>query len=346
MVRLLALAGVSLFVFLIVQQGFDDLAAALAAAGWGLGLLAAWHVVPLTLATRGWSGLVDTGERRLPFRCLLRMRWITESINGLLPVAAVGGDPIRATLLARRGVAGAAAGASVVVDLTVGIFAQIVFALLGLVVLSSYLGSEDLIVPILVGVGFSAAILTTFYLVQRRGLFAGAAGLLRRVVGGSVWEAWMGGARAMDEAIANLYRQRARLGVAAAWRLAGWISGTVEVWLAASLLGHPLSLPGALMLEAMGGAVRAAAFLVPGALGVQEGSYLLLGRLLGLPAETALAISLAKRVRELVLGVPGLLSWQLGEGWSLIGRRSPVPAAADGDAALERAGLENNGRTR
>lgn len=131
LLRLLALAGVLLFVALIVRQGFGDIVAALAAAGWGLGLLALWHMVPLTLSTRGWSGLVDTGDGGLPFRSLLRMRWIAESINGLLPVAAVGGDPIRANLLARRGVAGVAAGASVVVDLTVGIFAQILFTQIG-----------------------------------------------------------------------------------------------------------------------------------------------------------------------------------------------------------------------
>ncbi|MDX6769446.1 MAG: TIGR00374 family protein, partial [Elusimicrobiota bacterium] len=64
-------------------------------------------------------------------------------------------------------------------------------------------------------------------------------------------------------------------------------------------------------LESLGQAVRAAAFAIPGALGVQEGGYLVLGGLLGIAPDTALALSLTKRFRELVLGLPGLLVWQL-----------------------------------
>jgi hypothetical protein len=63
----------------------------------------------------------------------------------------------------------------------------------------------------------------------------------------------------------------------------------------------------ALMLESLGQAIRGAAFAIPGALGVQEGGYLLLAPLAGLPPDAALALSLAKRARELLLGVPGLL---------------------------------------
>jgi hypothetical protein len=64
-------------------------------------------------------------------------------------------------------------------------------------------------------------------------------------------------------------------------------------------------------MEAVTEAVRSAAFVVPGALGVQEGGYLVVGAWLGLGPDVALAVSLVKRVREVVLGVPGLLAWQL-----------------------------------
>jgi hypothetical protein len=43
----------------------------------------------------------------------------------------------------------------------------------------------------------------------------------------------------------------------------------------------------------------------------------------GLPADTALAISLSKRVRELALGVPGLLLWQFVEGRYHLRRGEP-----------------------
>jgi hypothetical protein len=72
-------------------------------------------------------------------------------------------------------------------------------------------------------------------------------------------------------------------------------------------VGHPVSWVTALLLESLGQAVRGAAFAVPGALGVQETGYVLLAPLAGLTTEVALALSLAKRVRELLLGLPGLL---------------------------------------
>jgi len=59
---------------------------------------------------------------------------------------------------------------------------------------------------------------------------------------------------------------------------------------------------------------------VPGALGALEGSFVLFGAVLGLPAETALAISLSKRVREVILGLPGLFVWHWVEGHYLLRR--------------------------
>jgi hypothetical protein len=52
---------------------------------------------------------------------------------------------------------------------------------------------------------------------------------------------------------------------------------------------------------------------------LQEGAYVLLGNLVGVPADIALALSLASRAREIMLGVPALLSWQLIESRGLKG---------------------------
>jgi hypothetical protein len=64
-------------------------------------------------------------------------------------------------------------------------------------------------------------------------------------------------------------------------------------------------------------AIRGAAFLVPGAVGVQEGGYILIGNLLGISGDVALALSLLRRMRELALGIPGIVAWQLVEAGRL-----------------------------
>jgi hypothetical protein len=47
---------------------------------------------------------------------------------------------------------------------------------------------------------------------------------------------------------------------------------------------------------------------------VQEGGYLLICAMFGISAPNALALSLIRRIRELSLGVPGLILWHYMEG--------------------------------
>ena len=117
----------------------------------------------------------------------------------------------------------------------------------------------------------------------------------------------------LDAALDNLYNQRGRLAAAVLWRGAERLAKAGEVWLAPWLMGHPVSLIEALILESLTQAVRAAAFVVPAGLGVQEGGLVLIGGALGLSPDLSLALSLAKRFRELIVGLPGLLGWQLRE---------------------------------
>jgi uncharacterized protein (TIRG00374 family) len=129
-----------------------------------------------------------------------------------------------------------------------------------------------------------------------------------------------GRAEAIDEAIVATYRRRSALSYSSLLRLVGWISSVGEVWLAMRVLGKPLSVIDSFILESLSTGVRGAAFMVPGALGAQEGGMVLFGALLGLPADLALAVSLTKRVRELALGLPGLAAWQWVEGRRLLSR--------------------------
>ena len=67
------------------------------------------------------------------------------------------------------------------------------------------------------------------------------------------------------------------------------------------------------ILQSMVLTIRSVMFPVPGALGVQEGGYVMVGNLLGIPGDAAFALSLIARVRELILGIPGLVLWQMIE---------------------------------
>jgi len=88
------------------------------------------------------------------------------------------------------------------------------------------------------------------------------------------------------------------------------------------LAGEPLPFSAVLVLESMLYAVRTSAFVVPNAVGVQEGAYILLGATFGLTPEMALALSLLKRARDLAIGLPTIGVWQALEGGRILRRRS------------------------
>ncbi|UCG13492.1 MAG: flippase-like domain-containing protein [Deltaproteobacteria bacterium] len=322
---LLLLAGLALFTVLIGYHGLNDVIGALAVAGWGLVWVSLFHVLPLAVESVAWGKLWHSDRPSL--LVLLWACWIGEAVNGLLPVAQVGGDLIRARLLVHRNISGAMAGASVVVEVTISVFTLIIFSLLGVWLLLD-VGGQDVVLAVLIGLGILGSLMTAFYLAQRRGLFARIARALVRLAGDRDWDVLVGGAAALDQAILGIYQDRHALFSSSVWRLVSWLVGTGEVWLAMYFLGAPVSLTHALLLESLGQAIRAAAFLIPGALGVQEGGYLVLGSLLGISPQVALALSLTKRVRYLLLGLPALVAWQIAEGRRLWrGRSEPVQPA-------------------
>jgi uncharacterized membrane protein YbhN (UPF0104 family) len=97
--------------------------------------------------------------------------------------------------------------------------------------------------------------------------------------------------------------QRGRLWSAFAAHLCCWYFGAAEVWLAFRLLGVDVTLWQALAVDATVAGLRTFGFMIPGAAGVQEASYLLAAAVFGIPPATAIAASLARRARDLVLAV-------------------------------------------
>ncbi len=329
---LLAFAGGTiLFVLLLHHYGFAQLAAAVGVAGWGLLWVSLYRFVTLAADTAGWRVLFP-GPLRPATGSLFRLRWIAEAINSLLPVAQVGGDVERARLAARLGQSGAEAGATVVVDFTLGVITQLLYTLLGVWLFIRGGAAEGDARGWLLGLLVAALGIAGFYVVQRLSVFRKMAGILRALVGGSIGESLAGDASELDRKVAALYGQGGRLLMSAGWRMLAWLLHTGETWLALYFLGAPVSFAQALVLESLSNAVRSAAFVIPGGLGVQEGGFVLLGARLGLTPEISLALALVKRVRELLVGGPGLIMWTTMEGRSLARWLQPkAPRGAKND---------------
>ena len=126
----------------------------------------------------------------------------------------------------------------------------------------------------------------------------------------------------------RLHADRRALAASFLWHGAAWALGAVEVMAVLNLLGHPVSLADALVIESLAQALRNAGFMLPGALAVQEGAIIGAAALVGVPAPAALAAALVRRAREICFALPGLLAWHRSEM-----RATPepmLPAAARG----------------
>jgi putative membrane protein len=304
-------AGVLLFIGVLASQGLPAIVATLSLAGWGLLLVALFHLLPLIL---------DAVAIRVLFsgygsmRDALLARWAGESANSLMPAGQIGGPVLMARHLAQRGMGMEHAAAAITVSTTLQTIAQIAFALLGVAMLGAHatlISEHALRASVLIASGLLALQVGGFYWIQRRGFFSKLMRTAARFAAKRDWSQWMSQAEAIDAAVQLTYGRGGPVAASFLLNLLGWLVGTGEVYLILLLIHHPVGWIDALLLESLGQAIRGAAFAIPGALGVQEGGYLLLAPLAGLPPDAALALSLAKRARELLLGLPGLLYLQL-----------------------------------
>ncbi len=308
--------GVAIAVALVAWQGVNTVAGLLASTDWKLVLVAVFAVPQLLLSTASWR-LLFPPEGAPRFDLALLALWIGYSINLMLPVASLGGDVARARLLATWSGKPRDAVASVVVDKTVLVATLPVLGVVGSAALLRVVPDAGSLGAALGGVIALTVALALLVLVQKAGVFAFLAARTVRLARHAGWEGLVARASDLDGAIRTLYRRPARVTLSCGLRVLARLSLSGEVWLAARLLGHPITIADAILLKSFAIVARAAAFPVPAGLGVQEGSFVALGPLIGLPPEVALATSLATRVREIVSSVPGLLVWQYVEGRGL-----------------------------
>jgi putative membrane protein len=317
----LAFCGFVVVLWLLYQNDYRAVLRTIADIGGGLAIVILIRGVLLAVCGLAWWCLLR-GLAAVRVPVVVGLRMVGEAVNVLLPVAAVGGDVVRARLLIFSGVAGGVAAASALVDLLLQAAAQALFALIGVALLMQVARATELASWAARGVGVAVLAPGGFYAVQR---FGGARIVERGL--NLVARRWPATARGsairLHESLQAIYADRPAVAAAFSLHEFAWLLGALETWIALRLMSMPVNAPAALILESLSQALRAAAFPMPSGLGVQEGGFIALGALFGIPPETALALSFVKRVPDLAIGLPGLLAWY----WLEFRRLPPIPAA-------------------
>lgn len=309
-----ALCGLAFALWLVWHDHPAAVLQLLRGAGMGLVLAALLHILPMCANAWDWRTLIRVRERP-SFPAMLRLVWIRESVNGLLPVARIGGEIVSFRLLVRAAMRPATAAASLVVDMQLTLISQLLFALVaaGYVLEHSSSDMARFAGRLAWGIAALAPVLVLFALVHHARPFERAARTLNRITSGKVVDL-VGTSARIDQSIKLIWRQT---GIVVRylliWQTLQCAGYALEIWFALHVIGAQATFAQAFVIEALIQLVSSAAFLVPGGLGVQEGGFVLIGGLLGFDAPTCLALAGARRVRDLLFYLPGLLAWQVAE---------------------------------
>ncbi len=318
-------AGLVVAIGLIIYQGASQVLAALNQAGWRLFVVPAFHLFPLFFYGLAWQ-VVLWGTWTGRVRTFQRASWFREAGNTLMPVPQVGGEFLAARLLAFSGASPALAVGSIVVDLTLVAVSQFALTIFGI---SLLVGSGHFTGPVrglVFGLLLFFPLLVGFFLAQRWGLFRYIEDALQQAAAKRP-EWGLSRLSGMHEIIQQLYSHRGAILASGVLHLLAWLLSSVEVWLALAVMGYPVGLAQAIVIYALGTAVRSAAVLIPSGLGAQEASFMFLAGMYGLPAGVGLAVSLAIRFREITLGAPALLLWPYLEARRILRPAiTPMPA--------------------
>lgn len=317
-----ALAGLVLGTGAVIWLGAGHILQAIFKIGWlGLVYVVAWQLAVFIALGAAWW-IVSPGAGLLT---VIWGRLVREGGETCLPFSEIGGLVFGARAIMLRGVRLPLAAASSIADVLCEAMGLVPFFLLGLAMLLTRDPHSALAWPMAAGLGLLLAGGAALFLLRRRLsplLRRGTARLLAR---------WSKEAPRQVQHIQSrfdaLMQRRGRLAGGAATHFLCWCGGGGNVWIAYHLLGAHPSLADALAIESLLSAVLAVGFFVPGGLGVQELTYIGVGRVFGMPAHLSLALSLIRRARDIIIGAPALLLWQALEARQLKTRKGTATHA-------------------
>ncbi|MDQ3959152.1 MAG: lysylphosphatidylglycerol synthase domain-containing protein, partial [Pseudomonadota bacterium] len=214
------LIGTVLFLYLIIQQGIDNLMVMLMTAGWGLMAVTAFHLLPLVAEAVAWRKLIRQ-EHRPTLAQAIHLRWICESVNGLLPGAYLGGELVRIRLAMRYGMPGIVAGMSTTLDAILGAMVQGVFSLVGIAALVQLKALPAGQLGLAVGLIATLFLLGLWAWIERSQTFPV---FMERLSAAALKRGWKRIGRTsklIKIELLSLLSRRGRLVSAGAWRIAG-----------------------------------------------------------------------------------------------------------------------------
>jgi putative membrane protein len=298
------LIGVGLLAFVVTRADLDEVWSRVVLVGvWGITAIVAIYFVAFLIDSFTWQMALV----RLPLNATwlyrtFKVRMVGEVFNNVMPMAGMGGEPVKAELLKRHyGINYREGTASIILGRTINMISQGAFLAIGFVIV--WLSPLPASFKSVAGVGLVAFVAATavFFGAQRLRLTSLTGTWLSRWRVARRLEDVLHHIRDLDERLVRFYtRHGGRLSGAVVLAFLNWVAGVFEVYVTMIFLGHPVTFADAWVIESVAQLVRAGAFFIPAAIGAQEGAFLVVCTVItGSPA-LGVAVSLVRRFREII----------------------------------------------
>lgn len=325
--------GLTLLIGGAVWVGMDSIVQSFSSVGIkGLLILSSWQVIVILLLSYAWHVICpDIGMLRL-----IWARFLRESAATCLPFSQVGGILLSIRAVCFRGyryiknpkdLSIAHAVSSNIVDITTETLGQIVFIIVGIcfLIIGQYHETlQNITVPgtklnlkwfIIIGIFFLLIGSISLIWSQRQG-----SALIKKLVNflskniAQQWEDQVNAnADSFQNSINQIWSNPKNVLLSCIIHLIGWLAGAIGTWLCYKFLGASINIQEAVIIEAFVCVALSIGFLVPASVGIQEGAYVLLGSIFGIDPHLSFSLSLLRRARDILIGVPTLLLWQITE---------------------------------
>ncbi len=305
---LLLIAGCAIFCVLVYKIKPSTIYHQLIVIKWKALLLLLPYLLVFTLHTLGWKYAFTKAHIR--FKDLFLIRLAGESLNWIIPSANFAGEPMKAYFLKKHNVPMVDGMTSVVISKTIMMISQIVFVMIGVVLLLHKLnisGSRLTGSIAIVLLGIPIIIFIVF--IQKHGLFTFLLKLLRKFrIRIRYIEEKEEKLRELDKNIYHFYRHNKKKTFCSfAFYFLGWLAGLIEVLLILYLLNIPMDTISVYIIESLSTAARGVTSFIPGSVGGQEGGIIAIFASLKLSTSIALTFGILRRFRQLIWTGIGLL---------------------------------------
>jgi glycosyltransferase 2 family protein len=300
--------GIAATAALTVYAGLGTVYRVIGDVGWlGIGWVSVLQLVSIALCSAAWKAVAGNTS----FLTCLTARFIRVGVSNLAGIVPAVGEVAGARALSLLGASAGVAAASTVVDVALEALSQAIYTMLGLIpllLLIEHVQATRWLLAITIAIVPTFAV---FIVTRRRSALMMAERIIARAARALGFSA--GPDLKLTRNVLDIYQRHRHVWLALLLHLAAWLMSAVQLWAAARALDRSLLFGEALAMQSLAYAARGALFFVPAGFGVQEGTFVLIGAVLGVDSASALALSLILRTRDILLGLPAIVVWFTAE---------------------------------